>query len=216
MTETATAGENNIHPLITRGCSFSGIENNYIFSPEIAAVCLPVQKTSSLSLRTSAHTGVAIYTAFLRLPRSLRSLAMTRRERAVCLPVQKISSLSLRTSAHTGVAIYTAFLRLPRSLRSLAMTRRERAVCLPERKYDRLRRQVEYSIRNVRIAKPIRTFYPYLPGPAVSAPSPVSPSRLAASSRILYLRILPAAFMGKLSTNSMYLGTLWRAILALM
>ena len=171
MTETATAGENNIHPLITRGCSFSGIENNYIFSPEIAAVCLPVQKTSSLSLRTSAHTGVAIYTAFLRLPRSLRSLAMTRRERAVCLP---------------------------------------------ERKYDRLRRQVEYSIRNVRIAKPIRTFYPYLPGPAVSAPSPVSPSRLAASSRILYLRILPAAFMGKLSTNSMYLGTLWRAILALM
>jgi len=38
--------------------------------------------------------------------------------------------------------------------------------------------------------------------PAVSDPSPVSPSRLAASSRILYFRILPAAFMGKASVNS--------------
>ena len=43
----------------------------------------------------------------------------------------------------------------------------------------------------------------YLPGPAVSAPSPVRPRRWAASWRILYFRILPAAFMGKLSTNSM-------------
>ena len=56
----------------------------------------------------------------------------------------------------------------------------------------------------------------YLPGPAVSAPSPVRPRRAAASWRILYLRILPAAFMGKLSTNSMYRGTLCRAMLALM
>jgi len=55
----------------------------------------------------------------------------------------------------------------------------------------------------------------YQPGPAVSAPSPVRPRRAAASWRILYLRILPAAFMGKLSTNSIYRGTLCRAILAL-
>ena len=56
----------------------------------------------------------------------------------------------------------------------------------------------------------------YLPGPAVSAPSPTSPSSLAKSWRILYFRILPAAFMGKLSTKRMYRGTLCRAILALM
>ena len=56
----------------------------------------------------------------------------------------------------------------------------------------------------------------YLPGPAVSAPSPVRPNLWAKSWRILYLRILPAAFMGKESTNSMYRGTLWRAMLALM
>ena len=46
-------------------------------------------------------------------------------------------------------------------------------------------------------------FIAYLPGPAVSAPSPVRPSFWAKSWRILYLRTLPAAFMGKLSTNSM-------------
>ena len=56
----------------------------------------------------------------------------------------------------------------------------------------------------------------YFPaGPAVSAPSPMRPSSFAASWRILYFKILPAAFMGKPSTNLMYLGTLWRAMLAL-
>ena len=35
-----------------------------------------------------------------------------------------------------------------------------------------------------------------------------SPRRAAASSRILYLRIFPAAFIGQLDTNSMYFGTL--------
>ena len=55
-----------------------------------------------------------------------------------------------------------------------------------------------------------------LGNPAVSAPSPTRPSRFAASSRILYFRTLPAAFMGKLSTNSIYFGTLCRAMLALM
>lgn len=55
------------------------------------------------------------------------------------------------------------------------------------------------------------------PDLAVSMPAaPTRPRRLAASSRILYLRIFPAAFMGKLSTNSMYLGTLCRAREALM
>ena len=48
----------------------------------------------------------------------------------------------------------------------------------------------------------------FLPGEAVSDPSPTRPRRFAASSLILYLRTLPAAFIGKLSTNSMYLGTL--------
>ena len=36
----------------------------------------------------------------------------------------------------------------------------------------------------------------------------LSPRSSALSSRILYLRILPAAFMGNLSVNTKYLGTL--------
>ena len=51
---------------------------------------------------------------------------------------------------------------------------------------------------------------------AVSIPAaPSSPSSRVASSRILYLRILPAAFIGKASVKRMYFGTLWRARLAL-
>ena len=51
--------------------------------------------------------------------------------------------------------------------------------------------------------------YPY----AVSMASAFcSPSFFTASSRILYLRILPAAFMGKASTKSTYRGTLCLAM----
>lgn len=51
---------------------------------------------------------------------------------------------------------------------------------------------------------------------AVSMPAaPSSPSSRVASSRILYLRILPAAFIGKASTKRIYFGTLCRARLAL-
>ena len=55
-----------------------------------------------------------------------------------------------------------------------------------------------------------RTFFELycFPGDAVSEPSPTSPRRFAASSLILYLSIFPAAFIGKLSTNSIYFGTL--------
>ena len=44
------------------------------------------------------------------------------------------------------------------------------------------------------------------------SPYPFSPSFFYASSRILYLRIFPAAFMGKASMNSMYRGTLCLAM----
>ena len=80
------------------------------------------------------------------------------------------------------------------------------------------------SVKNCVFAKKWRVALPchspffvdyLLAGPAVSEPSPTRPSSSAASCRILYFRILPAAFMGKLWTNLIYLGTLWRAMLAL-
>ena len=45
-----------------------------------------------------------------------------------------------------------------------------------------------------------------------SLSSHYSPSSSIAFSRILYFRILPAAFIGNSFTKTKYLGTLWRAI----